>query len=95
VPGVDKLNRMKASLRSMNSADPPLFHVLGAIPFQEMCRDLLERQEGIATCEIYGKPGQGQRGVDLEASAASNGHTEVAQCKCWQNFTVAETRHSW
>jgi hypothetical protein len=53
----------------MNPADPPPFHQLDEIAFQEMCRDILEREEGIATCEIYGVPGQGQYGIDLKAAA--------------------------
>lgn len=81
---------MTAPLPSMNPADPPLFEKLGAIPFQEMCRDILEREEGIATCEIYGVPGQGQYGVDLKATAQFNTHMEVGQCKCWRNLPPRE-----
>lgn len=81
---------MTAPLLSMNPADPPPFYRLDANPFQELCRDLLERQEGIATCEIYGVLGQGQRGVDLKASSVSNDHMEVAQCKCWEEFPPSE-----
>src|SRR2546421_1745675 len=81
---------MKTLFSSMDPADPPPFHQLGELPFQEMCRDIFEREEGIATCEIYGVPGQGQYGVDLKATAQSNTHTEVAQCKCWEQFPPRE-----
>lgn len=59
-------------LLSMNPSDPPPFHQLDAMPFQELSRDVLELEPGIATCEIYGVPGQSQRGIDLIATRHSS-----------------------
>ncbi len=71
---------------SMNPNDPPPFHQLDAMAFQELCRDLLELEPEIGVCEIYGTPGQGQYGVDLKAIVREVYGNEVGQCKCYQNF---------
>ena len=64
---------------SMNTSFPPPFYELDAIAFQELCRDLFERENGIKVCEVYGTPGQGQRGIDLKAQVRG-GYAEDMRC---------------
>jgi hypothetical protein len=75
---------------NINPSDPPAFVGLGEYVFQELCRDLLAMQEGIATCEIYGTRGYAQRGIDLLASGDDALSTEVGQCKCYREFSVKD-----
>jgi tetratricopeptide (TPR) repeat protein len=75
---------------NINPSDPPPFHHIGEYVFQELCRDLFEVQDGIATCEIYGTRGYAQRGIDLLANCDDAVSTEVGQCKCYENFPPAE-----
>lgn len=70
----------------------PPFHELGFLPFQELCRDLLDAQSVIAVCELYGVPGETQHGVDLLAHRREHGGVDVGQCKCYQKFTAALIR---
>ncbi len=77
---------------NINPSDPPPFHGVGEYVFQELCRDLLEVQDGIATCEIYGTRGYAQRGIDLLANCDDGLSTEVGQCKCYEDFPPAEIR---
>jgi len=67
---------------------PPRFHELEARPFEELCRDLFDAQTEISTCEIYGKPGQTQFGIDLLAVRSTGTSYDVGQCKCYENFTA-------
>ena len=70
----------------MRPGQPPPFYELPWEQFQELCRDLLDAQEHIATCDLYGRPGQSQFGIDLLARPKSGEGIEVAQCKCSKNF---------
>ena len=72
-------------------ATPP-FHLLGEYPFQEMCRDLLEAEESVRTCRVYGTRGQGQFGIDLLAHSKKRDGTEVGQCKCSADFSETRIR---
>jgi hypothetical protein len=76
---------------SMNPNDPPPFHSLGERAFEELCRDLFERELGIRICEMYGVRGQTQMGIDLMAQAR-DWVREVGQCKCCVRFPPAEIR---
>lgn len=78
----------------MNPNDPPTFHRLDETAFQELCRDLFEREMGIRTCEIYGVRGQAQLGIDLIAQAGDGSTTEAGQCKCCENFPPAKIREA-
>ena len=40
----------------------PLYD-LDDYPFQDLCRDLLDREPEIAVCEVYGVRGQAQDGI--------------------------------
>ncbi len=75
---------------SMNPADPPPFYKLDGMAFQELCRDVLEIEPHIATCEIYGVPGQSQKGIDLKAVIRNGKDVVVAQCKCCEEFSARQ-----
>jgi hypothetical protein len=77
---------------SMNPSDHPPFYQMDAMVFQEMCRDLLELEPGIKTCDIYGTPGQSQNGVDIKALIQQGYGSEVGQCKCYEEFPPYEIR---
>jgi hypothetical protein len=66
---------------SMNPADPPSFHQLAPEVFEELCRDVLEEEGGIASCELYGVRGQSQLGIDIKAQRDDGYSCDVAQCK--------------
>lgn len=72
---------------SFNPSKPIPFYELDPEPFQELCRDLLEREEGVSTCEIFGINGQRQRGIDLKAQRKGAYACEVGQCKCYEKFS--------
>ena len=76
----------------MNPSLSPPFHELEEYPYQILCCDVFGRQQGIATCEVYGTRGQKQRGIDLLARRTSGDGIEVGQCKCYKNFSPAEIR---
>ncbi len=57
-----------------------------AFPFQELCRDVLREDPAVKACIVYGKNGQGQFGIDLEAPLRSGG-TWTGQSKAYENFT--------
>jgi hypothetical protein len=71
---------------SMNPSHPLPFHELDPLAFQELCRDLFEREPDISTCEIFGVNGQAQYGIDLKARRREGGDCEVGQCKCEADF---------
>jgi hypothetical protein len=70
----------------------PPFHELGEYTFQELCRDLFYEEPGIATCDVYGKRGQSQDGIDLLSHRQSNDGIEVGQCKCYAKFISNQIR---
>ncbi|HKP36194.1 MAG TPA: hypothetical protein VJT71_05000 [Pyrinomonadaceae bacterium] len=75
---------------NINTSHPPRFHELGWFVFQELSRDLFEVQDGIATCEIYGRGGHAQKGIDLLANCDDGESTEVGQCKAHESFSVTK-----
>jgi tetratricopeptide (TPR) repeat protein len=78
----------------MNPSLTPPFHELGEYPFQDLCCDLFAVQEGIATCNVYGKRGQGQGGIDLLAKLKNGFGVEVGQCKCYATLSPREIRNA-
>jgi hypothetical protein len=47
----------------------PRFVELDPLRFQGLCRDLYQLEGEFATAEVFGTPGQLQRGVDVVATA--------------------------
>ena len=83
-------NTEKAMIPSMNPSLSPPFHELDAYTFQILCCELHGRQPGIATCDVYGIPGQRQRGIDLLEHRRESMEKEVGQCKCYNDFPPLE-----
>jgi tetratricopeptide (TPR) repeat protein len=75
---------------NINPSTPPRFHELGEFVFQELCRDVFEIQGGIVTCEIYGRRGQPQKGIDLLANCDDGESNEVGQCKAYTSFSAKQ-----
>jgi hypothetical protein len=81
---------MKSLLKPpMQKGKEPPFYEMEAIPFQELCRDLLAVQGEFTDCRIYGDNGEGQFGIDIRCDRKT-GILEVAQSKCYKNFPPAE-----
>lgn len=78
----------------MNESLSPFFHELTEYPFQDLCCELFARQSGIATCDVYGRRGQKQRGIDLWARRIGGDGAEVGQCKCYQEFPHTEIKNA-
>ena len=76
----------------MRRGIPPRFFEMSEYDFQDFCCELFEQEPRIASCEVYGKRGETQKGVDLFARTSSGGVTEVGQCKCTHRFPPAEIR---
>ena len=72
----------------MSDILPPLFHDLGAVPFQEFCAELLGKEERFEDSQVYGRNGQSQRGIDVLAQLKGQQGIEVGQCKCWAKVTA-------
>ena len=75
-----------------NPSLPPRFYEMDEYAFQYLCCDLFAAQTGIATCEVYGTRGQSQQGIDLLAYCNDGIHTQVGQCKCYQDFQPRQIR---
>ncbi len=58
----------------------PPFYDIGEDTFEDLCRDLAQREEYVDTAERYGTRGQGQDGVDLLIHC-KDGLLFVGQCK--------------
>src|SRR5262249_561217 len=79
--------------RMTPSLSPP-FYELDEYTFQRLCCDVFERQQGIATCNVYGRRGQKQWGIDLLARRSGGDGIEVGQCKHYQHFLPFEIRQA-
>lgn len=78
----------------ISPGESPAFHKLGEYRFQELCRDLLCEEPGVASCDVYGIRGQRQYGIDLLAYRENGDGIEVGQCKCYQDFPPAKIREA-
>jgi tetratricopeptide (TPR) repeat protein len=68
------------------------FAALNEYAFQDFCCALLERDQFVRSCEIYGVRGQRQRGIDLKGSTAADNGRVVGQCKHYERITAAQVR---
>ena len=59
----------------------PRLYELAPLRFQGLCRDLCQLESDCATAEVFGTPGQLQRGVDVLAIHRGGDETTVGQCK--------------
>src|SRR5688572_107765 len=83
-------NKEYAMIPRMDRSSSPPFHELDEYTFQNLCCDLHARQPAIATCDVYGTRGQRQRGIDLLAHRHGSMGKKVGQCKCYDDFPLAE-----
>ncbi len=74
----------------------PDFHVLGDVTFQELCRDLYQKEPNISAAQVFGPSGQAQFGVDVQAQHRNDDGISVGQCKCIvpQGLTVGLIREA-
>ena len=59
----------------------PRLYELDPLRFQGLCRDLCQLESDCATADVFGTPGQLQRGVDVLAIHRGGDETTVGQCK--------------
>ena len=59
----------------------PRLYKLDPLRFQELCRDLYQAEPESITAEVFGAPGQLQRGVDLRVQRRGGDGITVGQCK--------------
>ena len=79
-------------LPGIRQGESPPFHGLDPYTFQELCRDIFDAEPSVATCEIYGKRGESQDGIDLLVHRNNADGIEVGQCKCYEDFPPREIR---
>jgi hypothetical protein len=72
----------------------PPFYEMDEFSFQDMCRDLFEKEPDIETCEVYGTRGQSQYGIDLKAYRENDDGIEVGQCKCYKSFSATDIQNA-
>lgn len=77
-------------LPSLSPRFPPPFYERDEYLFQDMCRDLMQREEGISTCYINGPRGTKQYGIDIRAYSGDGSYIEVGQCKRYEKFTASD-----
>lgn len=82
---------MKPGIRP---GETPALHRLGEYVFQDLCRDLLDSEPEVVNCEVYGKRGETQYGIDLLAQRKGDASIEVGQCKCYEDFPPAKIRQA-
>lgn len=73
----------------MQKGKEPPFYEMGAMPFQELCRDLIAVQADFIDCRIYGDNGEEQKGIDVRCDR-TGGDLEVAQAKCYEKYSPSE-----
>ena len=69
----------------------PPFHELGEDAFEDLCRELVQEEEGIDNADRYGTRGQRQFGVDLLIDR-TDGSLWVGQCKSHKECDAALIR---
>ena len=59
----------------------PRLYELDPLRFQDLCRDLYSIEPDCTTADVFGTPGQLQRGVDILATRRAGNGIGVGQCK--------------
>ena len=66
---------------------------MGEYKFQDLCRELLEKESDLIACRDYGERGSvPQHGADLIADCDDGISTVIGQCKCYKEFQPAKFR---
>lgn len=82
----------------ISPGDIPPFYQLDEYTFESLCRDLLDAEESVETCDEYGTRGQRQHGVDLLAHRTDGYGIELGQCKRYASCTsqkIVEVREKF
>src|SRR5437660_12911660 len=74
----------------MNTSMAPPFHQIGSFKFQELCADLLGEDPRYLNPQVYGRSGQVQRGIDIQAPLRNGPGIDVGQCKAWAKPSAQE-----
>lgn len=77
-----------------NRSLPPPFFEIGPVKFQELCADLMAEDQVYLNPVVYGRNGQAQRGIDIEAPLRAGNGLHVGQCKAWGEPTPAKVREA-
>lgn len=70
-------------------AQNPLL-TMGEYKFQDLCRELLAKENDLTSCSDYEERGVAQYGADLIADCADGISTVIGQCKCYKAFPPAD-----
>lgn len=65
-------------------------HNIGEYKFQDLCRELLEKENNLINSRNYEERGQSQYGADLIADCDDGISTVIGQCKCYKSFGSAD-----
>jgi len=78
----------KGNMRhTIKRSDTQRWHDLSIDDFERLCCDLHGVQKQIATCQLHGTRGQGDKGVDhIAQRKGGNGKKEAGQSKCYREF---------
>ena len=79
---------------NMDTSLPPPFYQVGEYRFQELCADLLSADPQYLNPVAYGRRGQGQRGIDIEAPLGDGSGLHVGQCKAWSKASAPEVHQA-
>jgi hypothetical protein len=77
--------------RANRSLSPP-FNEIGAVKFQELCADLMAEDPIYVNPVVYGRNGQCQKGIDIEAPLRDKTGAHVGQCKAWSECSASEIK---
>jgi hypothetical protein len=77
-----------------NRTFTPNFQEFESFDFERMCKDLLEREPGVNTADVYGTRGQSDRGVDALAHLEDDEHIDLGQCKRYETYSAADLKRA-
>ncbi len=72
--------------------EQPQYSKLEPLTFQDLCKEILQASPDFRNVQVYGRPGQTQRGIDILAERLSPSGLTVGQCKRFQKFTDTQLR---
>ncbi|WP_348270071.1 restriction endonuclease [Edaphobacter paludis] len=70
--------------------EQPQYSKLEPLTFQDLCKEILQASPDFRNVQVYGRPGQMQRGIDILAERLSPSGLTVGQCKRFQTFTDSQ-----
>lgn len=70
--------------------EQPQYSKLEPLTFQDLCKEILQASPDFRNVQVYGRPGQMQRGIDILAERLSPSGLTVGQCKRFQTFDTVD-----